>query len=159
MVRLELQPSLLMSGFVVVVHAMAAAALGFSEIPLWLTGLLVPSWFLSFVHLWRRVRLTHPRSVVALELRGEQCLPVLRQAECGSAVLVPEVYSSPWLQILRFRRDGAGTSGSRWTDAAAVKACLRDAVTPPLVAVVVPDSCPAQQRRQLRKFLRWRIVC
>ena len=130
---LELRPSRTLLGLLLAMHIVALAASALATLALGLHALLAIALLYSAATSLRA--LSGPRRVRTLLLRGDGRLDWVRQSGAhGEAAVDAQSTVLPWLVIALLRRLDGG----------------REAL------VVLPDSCAAQDWRQLRLWLRWR---
>jgi len=140
-------------------HALAASIPWLISAPFWLSGLLLPVLLMSLSYQVCRIQLLLPDSIVALELDGEDCRPLFK-----NSVLIVHLHSEAWcsplFQILYFSIDSKLLRQQQVNQRYRVLRAVIDKIPKPRIALMIcADSCTPEQQRQLRKFLRWRVVC
>lgn len=146
MITIMLKPSrmALMAG--VLVHLLAVIALFLSRLPMPVQALLLSFIALSLYWQYREFRLAG-RRIIGLQLARECCRPIIRggRGRAGEEpVLSGRGWNSAFALVLVFEPRGGGFWGF------ATRRLRRRRL------LVMPDSCTAQEWKQLRRFLRWR---
>jgi toxin CptA len=135
--RLNFRPSLYLAVILVIAHAVSAAVLWLVDISLLLrvAGTILMALSLSF-YLHRVVLLRAPSSIVAAQLRADGNVEIERRdGSLLQARLLAGSFVHPYLTTILFLP---------------AKARFARAI------VVLPDSLPEAQLRELRVWLKWR---
>lgn len=129
--ELRLRPSRQLALFLLFSHGATLAVLTAVNLPPWAVAVLASAIIVSFVHYWRRYVLRRsPRAVVAVSWRAEGWQLTDGTGRVQDARLLPGSYLGEHLIVLRF------SAPRRY------------------VAVLLPDSAPAGELRELRARLR-----
>jgi len=139
-------------------HVFAAMIPWHISSTLWLNVLFLLTLLISLVYHLCRIQLLLPDSVLVLELDGEECRALFRNPDLN-AQLHGEAWCSPLIQILYFNIDNSHTQQGENKKRPLTEAIVRIIPGRQIALIISADSCAAEEQRQLRKFLRWRVVC
>jgi hypothetical protein len=155
---IKLQSSRIMLLMCTSCHVLVAMVPWHISLPFWLRFLLLPPLLISLIYQLSKIQLWLPHSIVALELNGEECRPLFRNSNL-TAQLHREAWCSPLIQIVYFKSDNSVRQQKTVKKCCLTEACIRKIPTTHIALIICLDSCSAEEQRQLRKFLRWRVMC
>ncbi|MES2354316.1 MAG: protein YgfX [Pseudomonadota bacterium] len=139
MLRLSLSPSRYLAGLLILAHGASIAIVAIIDWPLWFKVLISLGVFASSVfHLQRDALLRSPSSIVAFLLKSDGQIEVTQRN--GKILIGQQLKGSfvhPWFTTVLWRAEGARFSRAN---------------------VILPDSLPAEQFRELRVWLKWRRI-
>ena len=156
LLQMDLQPSALLRGTLVLCHLFAMFALWWSAAPALLQWAAMPALALSCLHGFLR-----QSDFSGLHLRSGEIL-LRRNNQMISVMITSAPWCTEWLQVLRFAP--IAQSGREADDGGSGRAPLLQRLGRHLRqryaqrrmrVVILPDSASAQSRRRLRVLLRW----
>ena len=140
-------------------HVLAALIPLVISLPVWLSSLILPALSISLFYQFCKIQLRLPNSIIALELNGEECRPLFRKSDLNPQ-LTSEAWCSPLIQILYFSVDVRSLAMPQKNQKFSVLRAFIHRISDWHIALIIcADSCTAEEQRQLRKFLRWRVLC
>ena len=156
---IELHPSRIMLLLCTSCHVLAALTPWFINVPFWLSGFLFPALLLSLIYHISKIQLVLSDSIIGLELLGEDCRPLFRNSDL-IVHLQGEAWCSSLIQIMYFNIENEFPRQLRSNWMYRLPGAIIDRTSRRSIALIIClDSCTTEQQRQLRKFLRWRVVC